>query len=478
MRGLRLLSVLLLTLQLAPALGDVAAARAAAPQRPEPVELEYQPPARGAPKVRVASGSRGPEGRLPSLYVLTPDHVGLTVQASPRLYWYQAHATDLPVTFSLSRGEAIFPDLEFTLVGSRLEGQVCVDLADYAVSLEPGMEYCWIVAIVPDPQARSRDVVAEGRIQRIEPPAELASVEESELAARAAACARAGVWYDAFAAVNDLIAEDPNDPRWRRWRGEMLAGVGLSEPAEALGEGSAGTVAAARPAAPTYASPRRGAPSRLVSSASRQGSEAPADTTAGEGERERPGGGEHADCSADGKQSTPVLLPPGGGATVRAQPALFWFVSRNPEHGVRLRLRPVEADRPLCEIVVRAFGRAGIQRVELAKLGLALDAGRVYEWRASLLSEPPDAEPRLAARGTIRPQQPPEGLRSELATAEPDRRAAVLARHGMWCDALAEVSALVAARPGDGELRRRRARLLRKAGLRAPADWDARRAGL
>src|SRR4051794_27821202 len=50
-------------------------------QRSDGASLEpvYQPPMRGAPSGRVGGGTRGAAGGMPTLDVLAPDHVGLTL---------------------------------------------------------------------------------------------------------------------------------------------------------------------------------------------------------------------------------------------------------------------------------------------------------------------------------------------------------------------------------------------------------------
>src|SRR5438270_634983 len=53
-------------------------------------KITYNPPKTGAPKVRVDGGTRGDKDDLPTLSVLAPDHVALTTQEKPTLYWYQS----------------------------------------------------------------------------------------------------------------------------------------------------------------------------------------------------------------------------------------------------------------------------------------------------------------------------------------------------------------------------------------------------
>src|SRR5271168_697816 len=48
----------------------------------------YVPPMRGAPGGRTGGGSRGIKGSDLTIAVLAPDHVGLTAEDQPTLYWY------------------------------------------------------------------------------------------------------------------------------------------------------------------------------------------------------------------------------------------------------------------------------------------------------------------------------------------------------------------------------------------------------
>ncbi|MBI3988963.1 MAG: DUF928 domain-containing protein [candidate division NC10 bacterium] len=106
-------------------------------------------------------------------------------------------------------------------------------LADYGVRLSPGVRYQWFVALVVDPDRRSKDILMGGTIERIELPESL----QTKLAATSPAemphlYAEAGVWYDAVTAISDLIEAAPHDPMLRQQRAALLEQVGLPEIAE------------------------------------------------------------------------------------------------------------------------------------------------------------------------------------------------------------------------------------------------------
>ena len=108
-----------------------------------------------------------------------------------------------------------------------------VRLADYGVRLAPKVAYQWYVAVVPDANRRSRDILASGTIEFLQPDPSLAprlaAAHGQELVAR---YAQAGIWYDALETVSDLIERTPGDTSARRYRAALLTQVGLREVSE------------------------------------------------------------------------------------------------------------------------------------------------------------------------------------------------------------------------------------------------------
>ena len=88
------------------------------------------------------------------------------------------------------------------------------------------------MAIVTDPENRSKDMVAKGIIKRIKPPADLAATsEKADDLERAEAYAQAGIWYDALDAISNAIEAHPDDASLREQRASLLKQVGLSQAA-------------------------------------------------------------------------------------------------------------------------------------------------------------------------------------------------------------------------------------------------------
>ena len=108
-----------------------------------------------------------------------------------------------------------------------------VRLADYGMRLSVGVPYRWSVALVVDPDNRSRDVIAGGVIERIAPPTELrAKLARAGKTRAPYLYAEAGLWYDALAAISDLIDAAPNDQVLRQERASLLEQVGLPQIAD------------------------------------------------------------------------------------------------------------------------------------------------------------------------------------------------------------------------------------------------------
>lgn len=189
----------------------------------------YTPPPRGAPGGRVGGSTRG-AGMMPILSALAPDHTGLTVQEQPSLFWYLAGATTYPVELTITEDRAIQPLIETRISGPLQPGVQRVRIADYGMRLSPGVPYRWFVALVVDPNSRSRDNIAGGTIERIALPAELRTkLARAGKAQAPNIYAEAGLWYDALSAISDLIDAAPNDPLLRQKRASLLEQVGLRE---------------------------------------------------------------------------------------------------------------------------------------------------------------------------------------------------------------------------------------------------------
>jgi hypothetical protein len=188
----------------------------------------YKPPRRGAPAGRVAGGTRGPENQMPFLSVLSPDHVGLTVQEQPVLYWFISELTTYPIEFTIIPFWGVVPLLETRLEPPVQPGVQTIRLANYDIRLQPGEQYKWYVAIVPSREHRSKDIVTAGLIERSElSEAMRARLKTANKQEAVFIYAEAGIWYDALSSVSELIETAPDNTVFRKQRAYLLQQVDL-----------------------------------------------------------------------------------------------------------------------------------------------------------------------------------------------------------------------------------------------------------
>jgi hypothetical protein len=188
-------------------------------QAAESTAVSYKPPLRGAPATRVGGGTRSIGTQALTVNVLAPNETGFTTRDNPTVYWYVSEALNTPVELTLTTTEplkdAVPTTLELTLQPPIAQGVHALRLGDHGVTLKPGVEYQWFVAVVSNPAQRSNDVVAGGGIKRIAP----------------ADAVGDGVWYDALDQLSQQISANPADARLRQQRAALLEQVGLREAA-------------------------------------------------------------------------------------------------------------------------------------------------------------------------------------------------------------------------------------------------------
>lgn len=194
----------------------------------------YKPPLRGSPSGRVGGGTRGiTERESFSLMVLAPDHVGLTIQKQPCLFWFISKPIPHPVEMTVIERKAVKPLLEKVIKGPDKGGIQTFCLADYGVSLQRNVQYKWFVTIVTDPEHRSKDILAGGMISLVDAPPSLHSkLKEAGSGHTPFIYAEEGLWYDALGALSGMIDKSPDNIELRIQRASLLEQVGLAEAAE------------------------------------------------------------------------------------------------------------------------------------------------------------------------------------------------------------------------------------------------------
>lgn len=166
--------------------------------------LLYKPPMRGAPAGggRIAAAVRGVEGDSPTLLVLAPDHVGVTSEKSPVLYWYISKPAAGRIEFTLNdegKGQTV---IKAELPPPKQGGIQAIRLSDFNAELAPDVVYEWFVTLEADVNQPAKDVYNGGSIMFQEPPADLQKrLSDAGAAGAPVLYAGAGFWYDAFSAT-------------------------------------------------------------------------------------------------------------------------------------------------------------------------------------------------------------------------------------------------------------------------------------
>ena len=165
------------------------------------------------------------------LQARAPDHVGLTTQKSPVLYFYISEATSHPVRFTLFDVRQTSPVAEVLLPSPTPSGVSAIRLEDYHIELEEDVQYKWFVSVIRDADRHQEDIVAGGMIERVDPRSmDPRSIDYSDLPCDKDAVrllAKAGLWYDAMACLSTLIEANPQDHSLRQLKYELLRDVGI-----------------------------------------------------------------------------------------------------------------------------------------------------------------------------------------------------------------------------------------------------------
>ncbi len=201
---------------------------------PQKEERLYRPPSRGAPGGRVGGGTRVPSEDLPLLYALAPaDHVGLSTAEQPVFVWYMSKATSHPLEFTVSDEAGVAPLIERRLAAPARQGINIIQSDQYGLALEPGKTYQWYVSLISDPDRRSKDVIAGGRVKMSAAPSSLKDeVKNANPVEATTLWAQAGFWYDAMGVISTNIQANPTDQAMRAVRASLLYQVDLETVAQ------------------------------------------------------------------------------------------------------------------------------------------------------------------------------------------------------------------------------------------------------
>ncbi len=173
------------------------------------------------------------QSAVPELFVLAPDHIGITTHEKPTLYWYQSDSVGTAVEIAINRDDQVDPVLETSADGTTQRGIHKFELAKHQIAIEKDVEYQWYVTMRSGSEERSEDILASGMIKRIDPPRaisqNLLSQNQEDLIYT---FAEEGIWYDALECVSNLIEQNPENNTYRELRAELLDFGNLPEVAE------------------------------------------------------------------------------------------------------------------------------------------------------------------------------------------------------------------------------------------------------
>jgi hypothetical protein len=217
---------------------------------------------------------------------------------------------------------------------------------------------------------------------------------------------------------------------------QTAAGASEADEKQSVQSGKSTDVAAAPSRAPVYRPPSRGKP------------------------RARVGGAVRGARSS--RPTLTALVPEHTGLTVSGSPSLFWYLDVVPQRDAALvfTLTDEESVDPVVETALAQPEGTGIQRIDLAALGVELSPEREYQWSVALVIDAQQRARDIVAVGYVLRVDAPVAL----AGGEP-HAAREYAAHGLWYDALTAASDRVHSEPESPEARRDRDGLLRQAGL-------------
>jgi Domain of Unknown Function (DUF928) len=175
--------------------------------------VRYVPPSRrGAPARTQGGGSRGCDlESVPVTLLAPPDHVGMTTEAHPKLFWYSAKDSILPMQISLVEPGVSEP-LWVTQVPTGPAGFNYIQIPATVPDLVAGRRYRWTVTRLCNVRRPSNNTYARGWIERVASDPIAGAVKSLSITDRVNAYAEAGLWYNAVTeAVGNPQISDPDD---------------------------------------------------------------------------------------------------------------------------------------------------------------------------------------------------------------------------------------------------------------------------
>ncbi|MCP4345529.1 MAG: DUF928 domain-containing protein [Desulfobacterales bacterium] len=148
-----------------------------------------------------------------------------------------------------------------------------------------------------------------------------------------------------------------------------------------------------------------------------------------------------------------ALVPEHIGLTTRKSPVLYWYLSESSSQQFKFSLNDEQSKEALVHTSITVKKNEKIQVLKLSDFGVSLVPEREYTWTVEMVVNIDEPISNISSNGYILRVVPSKTLSEKLDKAEKLDIPGIYAEEGIWYDALAELLELIAANPGDKNLR-------------------------
>lgn len=162
----------------------------------------------------------------PLTALMPKNNVGTTLQSDPKLFVFipKTTATVAEVAILDEDFNEIYVDSDFPLPEQLAQNPGITKLDLKGANLQPNQTYIWTFALICDSRDRSRDILVEGQLQRLELDSESkGKIGQGTALEQAKFYASQGVWLETLDLLSTLRQSHPEE-----WN-ELLNSVGLEE---------------------------------------------------------------------------------------------------------------------------------------------------------------------------------------------------------------------------------------------------------
>lgn len=174
-----------------------------------------------------------------------------------------------------------------------------------------------------------------------------------------------------------------------------------------------------------------------------------------------------------------LLVPKNTGKTLLSSPTLYWWISQpleNAEFVLIIDKLVEDGDfefvPPLFKKTVKMSVSEGIQSFPIHDFKLT--SGVKYQVSLSISCHIDYPSLDIIAAGSIMQVVPSNQLTTELTTSSKDKWPTIYAKHGIWYDALDELSKQIINSKNSSQLRRTRVELLHQVGLQTVVSAESK----